>query len=79
MELGQALDSQSSTSETNFRVNSMTGDLILFKSKNSGAKFQRRLTKSDYDHVGIIIRGMNNASEVVFLEAVNQEGRLLLP
>jgi len=71
LELGHSIDSQSSISETNFRINSMTGDLILFKTKATGAKLQRKITHSEYDHVGIIIRGMNNASEVLFLEAVN--------
>ena len=33
-----------------------TGDIVLFKTNNFGAKMQRRFTNSKFDHVGMIIR-----------------------
>ena len=42
--------------EMDFRVQAQTGDLILFRSLDLIAKMQRKLTKSEYDHVGIVIR-----------------------
>ena len=36
-----------------------TGDLLLFKTKNTGAKIQRVLTNSEFDHVAMIVKFKN--------------------
>lgn len=36
-----------------------TGDILLFYTNHFGAKVQRMLTNSDFDHVAMIIRGKN--------------------
>lgn len=76
LELGIDPNDQSIISETNFRINAQTGDLILFRTKTFAAGMQRQITQSEYDHVGIIIRGSADASEVFYLEAVSCGVRL---
>lgn len=63
-------------SELSFRIKAMTGDLLLFRSKHLLSKVQRKLTNSEYDHVGIVIRMNGDPSEVFFLEAVSSGVRL---
>ena len=42
-------------------------DLLLFKSKNFLGKLQRSFTRSDYDHVALVLR--YGDSEITLLEA----------
>lgn len=54
-------------SEKQFFQKADTMDIILFQSKNFLGKLQRSLTRSQYDHVAIILR--SGDSELRFLEA----------
>lgn len=59
-------------SEEDFLNKAENGDLLLFRSKNSGSKLQRCLTWSKYDHVGLILRFENK--EIGFIEASRAYG-----
>ena len=37
-----------------------TGDLIFFRGKTFGCKVQRFITRSDYDHVAMLLKYKNN-------------------
>ncbi len=43
-------------SENQFVSMAETGDILLFHTKNTGAKLQRFFTNSDYDHVAMILK-----------------------
>ena len=43
-------------SEKQFRNMANTGDIILFRGLNFGARVQRTLTGSDFDHVALILK-----------------------
>ena len=49
-----------------------TGDIILFRAKALGAKVQRVVTRSKYDHVALVLK--YNDGGISLLEATNQEG-----
>ncbi|CAG9325498.1 unnamed protein product [Blepharisma stoltei] len=49
-----------------------TGDILLFRSKLFASKLQRCATRSDYDHVAMILKYEDG--EIGFLEATLQEG-----
>ena len=36
-----------------------TGDVLLFYTKNIGAKIQRAFTNSDFDHVAMVVKFRN--------------------
>ena len=38
-----------------FKDHADNGDLLLFKSQTFGTKVQRVVTRSEYDHVGMIV------------------------
>lgn len=67
---------QERMSEMSFRIHAMTGDLLLFKSKPLMSKVQRKVTKTEFDHVAIIVRVRGDPSEIYFLEAVQSGVRL---
>jgi len=46
-----------------------TGDLILFKGKTFGSKFQRAFTRGDYDHVSFVLRCTED--EIVLFESTS--------
>jgi hypothetical protein len=52
------------------------GDLMLFRSKNIGTKLQRAVTRSQFDHVGMIVlwETSHDVNTVYLLEAVSDEG-----
>jgi len=45
---------------------------LLFKTKNLGGKIQRTFTRSEYDHVGMILKYSNG--EIVLFESTGREG-----
>lgn len=49
-----------------------SGDLLLFQSKTIGANFQRIITRSNYDHVALVIKFANN--RLVIFEALRENG-----
>jgi hypothetical protein len=49
-----------------------TGDLLLFRSKHVGAKIQRSFTRSQFDHVALLLKYQNG--EIVLLEATGKQG-----
>ena len=52
-----------------------TGDILLFRSNNPlGTWLTRTLTKSHFDHVGIILRFGENIDDLYVLESVGDEG-----
>jgi len=59
-------------SEDRFLEQADTGDIILFKTKNISASIQRSFTRSEYDHVGLILR--YSTGEIVLFEATGREG-----
>ena len=50
-----------------------TGDLLLFKGKTTAAKLQRLFTRSQYDHVALLLRYSNG--KLMLLEATSSEVR----
>jgi cell wall-associated NlpC family hydrolase len=48
-----------------------TGDLLLFSTSSIGSGVQRILTRSDYDHVAMILRYSD--SRIMFFEATSNE------
>jgi len=52
------------------------GDLLLFKSQTFGTKFQRVVTRSEYDHVGMIVlcETDKDVNTIFLLEAVCDDG-----
>jgi len=59
-------------SEDRFLEQADTGDIVLFKTKNISASIQRSFTRSEYDHVGLILR--YSTGEIVLFEATGREG-----
>lgn len=59
-------------SEAKFLAESKTGDLLLFKSQNLTAILQRSVTRSEYDHVGMILRDRHG--NIILFEATGNEG-----
>ena len=53
-----------------------TGDILLFKSKTLATKVQRAVTRSDYDHVAMILRYADGS--LVLLESTGNTGVALL-
>lgn len=52
-----------------------TGDILLFRSNNLlGTWLTRTLTKSHFDHVGILLRFGENIEDLYILESVGDEG-----
>lgn len=49
-----------------------TGDLIFFKGKSLGGKVTRFITRSQYDHVAMILK--NNNGEIVLFESSGNYG-----
>jgi predicted neuraminidase len=54
-------------SNTQFKRQACTGDLLLFRGKSFGSRFQRGLTRSKYDHVALLLRFQD--SNLAILEA----------
>ena len=52
----QYYDCKDSMTEAEFIDVAETGDLLLFHTQNLGAKIQRVLTSSDYDHVAMVVK-----------------------
>ena len=59
-------------SEEEFLSQADNGDLLLFISRNSGSTLQRCLTRTKYDHVGLILKFENQ--EIGFIEATRPYG-----
>ena len=49
-----------------------TGDILLFQTKNVAAKIQRLVTRSEYDHIALILR--YNSGKVVLYESLRDQG-----
>lgn len=58
--------------EESFLLNAQCGDLLLFRGKNFGCKLQRCITRSKFDHIGLVIRF--KSGEIGFLEASRAYG-----
>lgn len=58
-------------SENQFRDMACTGDLVLFTGKTMVSKVQRSITRSEYDHVAMILR--YNSGMLGLLEATDVE------
>lgn len=62
-------------SENQFRDMACTGDLLLFTGKTVASKLQRSFTRSEYDHVAMILR--YNSGMLGLLEATDTEVRFI--
>jgi hypothetical protein len=49
-----------------------TGDILLFYTENLGAKFQRILTNSDFDHVAMVVK--LKKKEIMIFESNQMHG-----
>jgi len=58
--------------EAEFTRRACSGDIILFRGKDKRARLQRAATRSQYDHVGLLLR--NKSGELVILEALGVTG-----
>ena len=52
-----------------------TGDILLFRSKKFSSKLQRTFTRSNYDHIALLLKYTNG--KVVIFEATGKEGIVL--
>ncbi|CAD8141629.1 unnamed protein product [Paramecium octaurelia] len=55
-----------------FRQMSQTGDILLFQTKSCSSKLQRLITRSNYDHVAMILKYQSGS--IYVLEATDQNG-----
>ncbi|CAD8050282.1 unnamed protein product [Paramecium primaurelia] len=55
-----------------FRQMSQTGDILLFQTKSCSSKIQRLVTRSNYDHVAMILKYQSGS--IYVLEATDQNG-----
>ncbi|CAK56034.1 unnamed protein product (macronuclear) [Paramecium tetraurelia] len=55
-----------------FRQMCQTGDILLFQTKSYSSKLQRLVTRSNYDHVAMILKYQSGA--IYVLEATDQNG-----
>ena len=61
--------------ESNFLDIADSGDILLFRSNNLiGTWLQRTVTKSHFDHVGLLLRFGNMVEDLYILEAVGHHG-----
>lgn len=51
-----------------------TGDILLYKSNNSGGKLTRTLTGSQFDHVSMILKFESDGDELYLLESTGDRG-----
>ncbi|KAL4477079.1 hypothetical protein ABPG72_015392 [Tetrahymena utriculariae] len=68
---------QTLISEHQFKQICDTGDILLFKNNSIGSAIQRTLTKSQYDHVGMILK--YKCGKVVLFESNTKNGVNLTP
>ena len=62
-------------SEDQFLEKADTFDVLLFRCNFTGAKLQRQYTRSDYDHVAMLLRfDSSNSKEIYILEATGNQG-----
>lgn len=61
-------------SETQFKREADTGDLLLFRSNQAVAKIARGYTKSHFDHVAMLLKFEADPGEVYLLEATGNCG-----
>lgn len=47
---------QDSITEKEYNKIAETGDVLLFYTRNTGAKLQRVITNSDFDHVAMVVK-----------------------
>ena len=45
-----------------------TGDLLLFKTENAGGYITRTFSKSNFDHVAMIIRFESSANSIFYID-----------
>ena len=61
-----------SLSDPEFQQLACTGDLLLFQTRRSSAWLQRFFTRSQFDHVALVLRGVSNVISV--LDATGSRG-----
>ena len=61
---------------SDFRREADSGDLILFKGSSIQTKVMRTVTRSDYDHVAMLLRYSNG--KLVMFEATGMSGVAVL-
>jgi len=59
-------------SERTFLAEASTGDLLLFRSKSCRAKMQRVISRSEFDHIALVLR--YSSGRLGILEATELEG-----
>lgn len=59
-------------SENEFKKMTCTGDLLLFRGRDMVSKFQRFVTKSEYDHVAMILK--YSSGKIALFEATGADG-----
>lgn len=55
---------QDSMTEKEFCRIAETGDILLFYTRNTGAKIQRAITNSDFDHVAMVVKFRKNETMI---------------
>lgn len=57
-----------------------TGDILLFKTKSNVTSWlQRKFTKSEFDHVGLVLKYSESSRDIFLLESVGECGVRLRP
>lgn len=64
-------------SDSQFRVDVRTGDLLLFKSKSLAAKINRGLTRSQYDHAALLLKWGSGTIELMYMTSL-EEVRIMI-
>lgn len=59
---------------TKIRTEAKWGDIILFKCANTLSHLQRRVTRSEWDHVGIVVRSLQSNDQLGSLHLLEATG-----
>ncbi len=58
--------------EKGFLDQAETGDILLFRSKSLGNKLLRTMTRSEFDHIALLLKYTNG--KIILFEATGKEG-----
>mmetsp|Transcript_17538 Transcript_17538/g.29584 ORF Transcript_17538/g.29584 Transcript_17538/m.29584 type:complete len:240 (+) Transcript_17538:294-1013(+) len=61
-------------SESQFKMQADTGDILLFRGSQAGSMVTRTLTGSHFDHVAMVLKFENDPDEVYLVEATGNMG-----
>lgn len=61
-------------SESQFKAQADTGDILLFRGNQGGSKITRTFTASHFDHVAMVLKFESDPDEIFLVEATGNNG-----